>query len=165
MSDLTKSIDKVKSFDKRILLLATANPSPTGSELLECLNLACAKAKYGEHFAQIAYLCEKMKGGDLELIQKCGTRATDHPRQAGYVVRAFFAHNLVKEGEKYWTDMVASYKDTDSYYAQILAFGLLFTETQVVAKAKIAEFLNSGPIAKEYESLTVAPEPPNYNFV
>ncbi len=165
MSDLTKKIDKVKSFDKRVSLLALANPTPTGSELLECLNLACEKAKYGEHFAQVAYLCEKLMGGDLELIQKCAAGATDHPQQAGLVVRAFFARNFATEGEKHWSALVASYKSTDSYYAQILAFGLLFTETQAVAKAKIAEFLNSGPAAKEYESLTVAPVPPHYNFV
>ena len=60
-TNLKKSIEKIKSFDKRLSLLFNALPFPIGDELDICLNMIQEKAKYGEHFAQIAYMCEKKK--------------------------------------------------------------------------------------------------------
>lgn len=162
MSDTYKKIEKVKSFDKRLSLLFNADPLPSGEELKKCLNLVVEKAKYGEHFAQIGYMCEIKKFKDLDTLKKCALKAIEHPRQTGCVLRALFFNGFEADGKALWESSVILFSSHPSFKAQILARGLWFDQTRPQAEAAIAEFLASGPEAAEYEEQTHEQDAPNY---
>lgn len=161
MNQILKAIEKTKSFDKRFSILFNGEPFPLGDDLRACLLLVVDKAKYGEHFAQIAYLCEKRKINALDIILRCGDKAIEHPSQTGKVLRALFLNGFADEGAKLWASALSIFKDEPSFYAQILAKGHWFPEVRSEALKLIAEFKASsdGP---EYGELTDEEDPPEY---
>jgi hypothetical protein len=160
-SILSKQIEKVKSFDKRLSLIFNASPFPADDELINCLNLVSEKAKYGEHFAQIAFLCEKKNIRNLDILLRCAEKTTEHPSQTGNVLRALFFNGFINEGIDIWKKSIDHYGELPSFTAQILARGLWFNETKVEAASLIQKFLKT-PDGKEYEEYTGVPDAPDY---
>jgi hypothetical protein len=164
MSETKKKIEKVKSFDKRASLLFHAEPSPSGADLEECLNLVIEKAKYGEHFAQIAYMCDVKKFAIRQILLECQERAVDHPSQAGKILRGLFLNGFTDDGVRFWHELTDRYRDEPSYYAQVLSFGHWFPEVQEDTLKRISDFKKT-PDWAEYGDLTQAQEAPVYiNF-
>jgi hypothetical protein len=165
MSETVKKIEKAKSFDKRISILFNSTPLPTGGDLTTCLQLIVEKAKYGEHFAQIAYICETKKLNDIETLNICASKAQDHPKQTGIAIRALYYNDHKPEAIKVWREMLDRNNNIPSYYAQTLSIGRRFPETEKEAEKLIATFISSSDEAKEYESLTEVSPSPTYNFI
>jgi hypothetical protein len=166
MSNFLINLEKSKSFDKRLSLLFNFEPFPRGEMLDASIALVLDKAKYGEHFAQIAYMCEIHKISDLKIISKCSSKCIEHPQQTAKVLRALFVNGFGDECRSLWLEMIEYYKNLHiSFYAQILSYGLWFTETKDDATRLIGDFLAGDPEAKEYEELTLEPPLPTYNFI
>jgi hypothetical protein len=164
MNDILKKIEKVKSFDKRASFLYNADPMPTGEDLNACLRLIVEKAKYGEHFAQIAWVCEIKKIANREVLLACENRATEHPSQAAKVARAFFMNGYIDDGKRYWDILLNRYREEPSYYAQILSVGRWFPEVREDALKRIEDFKRS-PDWAEYGDMTEEQDAPMYiNF-
>ena len=163
-TNLKKSIEKIKSFDKRLSLLFNALPFPIGDELDICLNMIQEKAKYGEHFAQIAYMCEKKNIKSLNVLINCASKTTEHPNQTKHVLRALFFNGFINDGVNIWKKSVDHYSSHPSFTAQILASGLWFEETKAEAASRIQQFLKT-PNGKEYEELTAVPAAADYNYL
>lgn len=164
MSEILKKMEKVKSFDKRISLLYNVDQMPEGKTLDDCLGLVVEKAKYGEHFAQIAWVCEVKKLAKRDILLICENRATDHPSQAGKVLRAFFLNNFIDDGKRYWEVLLDRYREEPSYYAQLLAIGRWFPEIRDEVLVRIEDFKKTAAWS-EYGDLTQEEPAPVYtNF-
>jgi hypothetical protein len=133
--------------------------------LFSCIDLVVQKAKYGEHFSQVAYLCEVKKIPHLSAILVCAAKAIEHPAQSGRVLRALFFNGFEKEGLSYWQERISAWTGTPSYLAQILACGLWFDSTKGEAKERIDAFLKSSADAESFAELTIEPKAPKYNFL
>ena len=142
---ILKSIEKVKSFDKRIEL-ASALTAETEINLADGVtSLLLEKAKYGQHFTEVLSLVGRWNlTNKTEKLISIAKKGTQHPTQSGSCAWMLSQLGLGVEAKDYWMGVVDKHKsEHPNLYAQILAFGLLIPEVAKVANETIAQCKSS----------------------
>lgn len=155
-----KEIEKFNSFDKRIEAFARVPVDADGETAAECIRLVVAKAKYGQHFAEIVSLAGRLQFDDkATTLVRLSRRANEHPDQGGTCAWVLSRLGLHEQAQSVWDEIVEREKSKHpNLHARALAFGLAIPSLADKAQRLIGEAKASARYEDVPEWLFDAPD-------